>query len=92
MHTKYQARWVSKQRADALKRSGSLRKGMLLDSFNGFIVLEPPGQKLGDGELLSLDEADYEVNPAWCLDSLVRISQARELLGLEANSAVGSPA
>lgn len=85
MRAKYQARWISKKRIDALKKSGSLRRGMLMDSFKGFIVIEPAGSSLGDGELLTPDVVDYELDPAWCLDSRQRISAARKLLGLEAS-------
>ncbi len=85
MRAKYQARWISKRRIDSLKKSGSLRRGMLMDSFKGFIVIEPAGCNLGDGELLAADDVDYELDPAWCLDSRQRISAARKLLGLEAS-------
>lgn len=87
MSIPYQARWVSKQRSEALKRSGRLGGGLLLDSFNGFLLVEPVGSNLGDGEILDLQTADYELSPVWCLSPPAKIRQARQLLGLEAPAA-----
>jgi hypothetical protein len=87
MKTTYQARWVSKARAERLKRSGEIKKGMLLDSFNGFIVIEPPGIELGDGKVLSHQEADFEMQTVWVQESKTKLSEARRLLGLEAEPA-----
>ena len=64
---------------------GSEKKGLgralLLDSFKGFIVIEPRAERLGDGDVLSPEEADFELNDAWCMESTVKIAQARRLLG-----------
>lgn len=84
MHMAYQARWVSKQRAEALKRSGAARRGVLLDSFNGFLIVEPTGADLGDGDILPQEEADYELQSAWCISPLTKLAEARRLLGFEA--------
>ncbi len=84
MSIPYQARWISKQRSEMLKRSGKLAGALLLDSFNGFLLVEPVGSNLGDGEILDLQTADYELSPVWCLSPPAKIRQARQLLGLEA--------
>ena len=80
----YQARWVSKQRSETLKRSGQLAGALLLDSFNGFLLVEPVGSNLADGDILDVPTADYEVSPVWCLSPPTKVRQARRLLGLEA--------
>jgi hypothetical protein len=80
---KYQARWISKQRRDALKRTGALKNAILLDSFNGFLVVEPIGGTLGDGAIIPAEAADYELSPVWCLDAKSKLTAARRLLGLE---------
>ncbi|HXG10546.1 MAG TPA: hypothetical protein VNK04_12360 [Gemmataceae bacterium] len=84
MPAAYQARRISKERARALRRSGALGQAILLDSVSGFIIVEPVGSNLGDGEVLAREIADSELHSAWCLDPLSRIRQARQLLGLEA--------
>jgi hypothetical protein len=91
MRGHYQARWISKQRADAMRRSGALRQGVLLDSFNGFIVVEPPGRDLGDGAVLSRQTADYELRTVWCLEPRTKLAEARRLLGLPEDAAAGVP-
>jgi hypothetical protein len=85
MRTKYQARWITKGRCDALKRSGKVRDAVVLNTFEGIIVVEPTGKHLGDGPALSLHDADYELLPAWCLDSPRRLAEARRRLGLKAD-------
>jgi hypothetical protein len=82
MASAYQARWVSKPRLDLLKKSGRLGEGMLLDSFNGFLIVEPVGSDLGDGNVLSPFEADYELQEVWCSGPKSKLKQARKLLGL----------
>ncbi len=89
MSIPYQARWVSKQRSEALKRGGRLGGALLLDSFNGFLLVEPVGSNLGDGEILDLTTADYELSPVWCLSPPAKVRQARRLLGLEVPAAAG---
>jgi hypothetical protein len=65
---------------------------MLLDSFNGFILVGPAGAGLADGPALSPSEADYELNPAWCTGPRAKLAEARRLLGLEAGAPANSPA
>lgn len=92
MQTNYQARRISKARADQLKRSGSIiGRAILLDTFNGFIIVEPVGSNLGDGAPLSFEEADYELQPVWHLGPKATLREARRRLGLEATAAVGEP-
>lgn len=78
----YQARWISKKRADEVRKTGAIRKGVLLDSFNGIIIVEPVGSNLGDGEVMSLDAADYELRPVWVYVAKSKLGEARKLLGL----------
>lgn len=87
MSIQYQARWISKQRNEALRRSGRLGGALLLDSFNGFLLVEPEGSNLGDGEILDLQTADYELSPVWFLSPPAKVQKARRLLGLEAPAA-----
>lgn len=83
MKNSYQARWISKAKADLLKRSGDIRKGLLLDSFNGYIVIEPVGASLGDGKVLSKLEADFELQEVWVQEPKSKLLEARRMLGLE---------
>jgi hypothetical protein len=83
MKPRYHARWVSKEKSDALKRSGALAEAVLLDSFKGFIVVEPAGRHLGDGGVLSPVEADFELTPVWCLTPKKKLEAARRMLGLK---------
>jgi hypothetical protein len=89
MATGFQARWASKDRAEALRRAG---QGMILDSFNGFIVIELTGSRLADGDVLSAQEADFELQPAWCLEKPTRLRQARRMIGLEIEEMAGAGA
>jgi hypothetical protein len=82
MQTKYEARWVSKKQADAIRRSGELGRVILLDSLKGFIVVQPTGSKLGDGGQLRGMEAEFEVDPAWCQGPRTKVTEARKRLGL----------
>ena len=90
MRMHYQARWVSKARADAVRKSLHMAGAMLLDSFNGIVIIEPLGSKLGDGPVMSSQQADYELQAVWCRESPAKIHEARKLLGLEAEVAAGS--
>ena len=85
MQKQYEARWTSKRRADAIKRSGEVGRVILLDSLKGFIVIQPVGSNLADGDSLRGGEADFELDPAWCLDPRTKIVEARKRLGLKAN-------
>lgn len=90
MRCTYQARRISKERVTALRKSGSLRQSVLLDSYTGLIIVEPRGSNLGDGEVLPREIADAELSSAWCLDPQSKIQQARQLLGLGAVAKNGS--
>jgi hypothetical protein len=83
MQPRYHARWVSKDRSQALKRAGYLRESVLLNNPGGFILVEPAGKPLADGPMLSPEDADYELRPAWCLDPPSRLAEARRRLGLD---------
>ena len=88
MQTKHQARWISKQRLASLRKSGQIGHAIALDCLNGFLIVEPVGSNLGDGPVLNQTEAQYELNPAWCLDSLTKLNEARSRLGLAPERAV----
>jgi hypothetical protein len=90
MDSHYQARWISKKRLDAVRRSGDVTRGVVLDSFNGFLIIEPIGSELGDGAILSREDAEYELSPVWCAGSKARLSEARRLLGLPAQQPMRS--
>jgi hypothetical protein len=90
MDTKYQARWISRKRLDQLRRSGDKRKGLALDHFNGTLIIEPVGSELGDGPVLSPQEAEYELQPAWLLGPRGVATEARRRLGLELEEPVGT--
>jgi hypothetical protein len=85
MDTRYHARWVSKPRANVIKRSRGLSQALLLDTVNGFLIVEPiqKGSALGDGAVLSEREADYELHPAWYTGPVARLREARRRLGLD---------
>ena len=87
MQSSFQARRISKRRADEVKKSGALRRAMLLDTFNGIIIVEPEDSHLADGEALSVEEADYELQPVWHLGPKAALREARKRLGLAAESA-----
>jgi hypothetical protein len=87
MHTAYRACWVSRARAAALKRAGALAPALLLDTFNGLILVEPEASVLADGAVLSSEEADYELQPVWFIGPKVLLRQARQWLGLDRQSA-----
>lgn len=81
--SQYQAQWVSKDRVSSLRKTGALKNSILLDSFKGFILVQPSGQEVGDGEMLSPDAADYELRPEWCTGSKPKLREARKLLQLD---------
>jgi hypothetical protein len=56
---------------------------LLLNSCKGFIVVEPKGEPTGDGKLLTHESASFELDPAWCTDSPLKVKRARQLLGLD---------
>jgi hypothetical protein len=78
--THYRARWSSKQRAESIRKTGG---ALVLQTFNGYMVIEPTRQRLGDGIILNRQEADYELQPAWYTGSMARLREARQRLGLE---------
>jgi hypothetical protein len=83
MRSKYHARWVSKGKAESLRKFGLLAEAILVGHLNGFIVVEPAGSKLGDGQVLSPEVADYELRTAWCQAPRAVLTKARQLLGLD---------
>jgi hypothetical protein len=91
MQSCYQARRVSKQRLEALRKSREIAKSIVIDSMSGFLLIEPIGSNLGDGEMLQPSEADFELHPAWCLVPQSRLNDARKRLGLEVESGAGVP-
>jgi hypothetical protein len=84
MPNDYQARWASKARVDSLRKTGKPRDVLILDVFSGFIVIEPVGSDLADGQVLSQQEADYELQPAWFLGPKRLLREARTKLGIDA--------
>jgi hypothetical protein len=88
MHMEHRACWVSRERAAALKRAGGLGQALLLDTFKGFILVEPSGRELADGAVLSSEEADYELQPIWFTGPKTTLREARWRLGLEQESGV----
>jgi hypothetical protein len=81
--TRYQARWISKEHAGTLRKAGQLKKGVLVDSLKGLVIVEPVGSKMGDGDQLRPEDADYELRPAWCLTPTSTLCRARQMLGLK---------
>jgi hypothetical protein len=86
MQAQYQARRISKRRADEVKKSPLLGRSLLMNMFNGFIIIEPVDSNLGDGDVLSQDEADYELQPVWHLGPKAMLRDARKRVGLEAEA------
>jgi hypothetical protein len=86
MNTEYQCRWVSRSRASAIKKSRSPNPALLLDTFNGMLIVEPVGSDLGDGAILAPQEADYELQPVWFLGPKTKLQEARRRLGLSAET------
>jgi hypothetical protein len=78
----YRARWVSPQRLVEIKRKGQLADAKVLDLFNGSIVIEPADRPLGDGPVLSRQDVERELQPAWHLGAARKLTEARQLLGL----------
>jgi len=83
MNAKYQARWVSKQQTDRLKKTGNLQHSLVLESFRGPILIEPAGTNPRNGSVMPLDVADYELRHAWCQGPRAKVEKARQLLGLD---------
>jgi len=83
MAIQYQARWMSKPRRDSMLKSGAFRNSVVLDTPNGFIVVEPVDSHLGDGEVLAPEVAFTELSDAWCRESRTKLTQARKLLHLD---------
>jgi len=88
----YQARWISRQRAEDLRKHRGLGGALLLDLFNGYLLVEPVGGDLGDGAVLSPQEADYELQPVWHQGPAAVLREARRRLGLEAGALSGATA
>jgi hypothetical protein len=88
MHLEHRACWVSRNQVAALKRAGVLGQALLLDTFNGFILVEPTGSELANGAVLSPQEADYELQPIWFTGPKATLHEARRRLGLKLESGV----
>src|SRR5688500_4190818 len=78
----FQARRISKDRVHSLRKTGDITKGILLDSFKGFIIVEPVETKLGDGGVLTRETASFEIHPVWCQEPKEKIQEARKRLEL----------
>lgn len=85
MNHGYQARWITREEFDRLRRLGA-QDLVLLDSLNGFIVVEPGGRGRGDDRILSREEADWELQPVWYTGPKSKLARARLLLGLDATA------
>jgi hypothetical protein len=85
VNAQFQARWISKKLIDRVRKTGALRDGLVFSSCKGFIVVEPKGESIGDGQLLTREAARYELDPVWCLDSPLKLKKARHMLGLDTN-------
>jgi hypothetical protein len=83
MGTSFQARWISRDRANQFKKTGQLGQAVLLDTFNGFLIVEPVGSDMGDGPVLSPEEANYELQEVWYTGPRSRLKEARARLGLD---------
>jgi hypothetical protein len=88
MQKEFEARWISKQRLEALRKAKKLGGTLVLDTYNGFLIVQPADSDLGDGAGLTREEADYELQPVWFLGPRSELREARRKLGLEA----GTPA
>jgi hypothetical protein len=88
MQNSYEARWITRPRADKVRRTGASAGALLLDTSNGIIIVQPSGSDLGDGPRLTRAETEYELQAAWYLGPLSKLRQARNLLGLEAEERV----
>ena len=84
MDKAYQARWISKTRLEEVRKRRRLGSAIVLGHYNGFLIVEPVGDDLGDGAILSAQEADYELAPIWCTGPKATLRDARQHLGLEA--------
>lgn len=82
--SQYQAQWITKDRIRSLRKAGGWKNAILLDSFKGFIIIQPSGETYGDGEMLSEEAADYELRPEWCTGAKRQLIEARRLLRLDA--------
>lgn len=83
MDRSYQARWISKARLDEVRKKRMLGSAIVLDHYNGFLIVEPVGTDLGDGAILSAPEADYELEPIWCTGPKATLREARHRLSLD---------
>jgi hypothetical protein len=78
----YQTRWISKPRINLSRKLREFREAIVVDYRTGFLIVEPKGSNLGDGDILPLEVADYELRTAWCQTPKPKLIQARKLLGL----------
>jgi hypothetical protein len=87
----YYAQWISKDKVRTLRKAGGWKDGILLDSYKGFIMIQPADRQYGDGEVLSPDTADYELRPEWCTGEKPKLLEARRRLRLDANGVAQEP-
>jgi len=90
MTPEFHARWMSRERAEWSKRKGLLGSAILLETFNGYIIVEPANGELGDGPILSREEAEYELTPVWYTGPKARLREARQRLGLDVEALASS--
>jgi hypothetical protein len=86
MSATYEARRISKQRLAELRKARALGPAVVLDTYMGFIIVQPSGSNLGDGAALTEREADYELQSVWYPGPPATLRQARKLLGLGAGA------
>lgn len=76
-------RWLSKTQIESLRKSGALGHSIVVNSFKGFILVEPVHSHLGRGRVVTRDFAQFGLDPTWCNDPPRTIGKARQLLGLQ---------
>jgi hypothetical protein len=84
MNSTYEARRISKRRLAELRKARALGSAVVLDTYMGFLIVEPVGSNLGDGAILTERDADYELQSVWYLGPPAILRQARKVLGLDA--------
>jgi len=89
---RYEVRWVAKDRLAELRRKGPARDVLLLDHISGVLAIEPAGENIAGGPLLSPEEVQYEMQPAWLLGPRAKVVEARRRLGLEERQPAGAGA
>jgi hypothetical protein len=88
MPTNYEARWISRKRFEQVRKTTVGGGALFLDHLYGILAIEPAGSNLGDGEVLSPQEIEYEMQPVWLLGSPTVVREARRRVGLAAEQKV----